>query len=204
MKAQSKISIKTIYVIDDDHSFSQSLVQALLLEGYQALAFYHVNDFLQHDILDYAIVLCDMRMPNLSGLDLQSELKRRNKNNPIIFISGQSTVKQAVTAMKAGAEEFLTKPFEPAELMQLLVQIFQKLELEYHLRKMLASLSAREHEALRYFVEGLSNPEVAQLMGIKLATLKEYKSNIFRKLEVSKSFQLIEKFKVIVQNNSQN
>jgi FixJ family two-component response regulator len=185
-----------IYLVDDDPSFLISLAYVLRIEGYEVATFYTATSFLESKLSDHAIVISDMRMPNISGLELQAALKERGVDLPIIFISGESTVGQAVEAMKNGAIDFLTKPFEPTDLLQKAADTFANLEQQKTGNEALKSLSKREYEAFQYFVRGFNNAYVAEKMDIKVSTVKEFKTNILKKLKVASLSDMIDTYKV--------
>lgn len=196
MSSPSKAKMSgTVYIVDDEPSFAMSLANALQIVGFDVECYASVKDFLAADLAESAVILCDMRMPNLSGLDLQAALKQRAIRIPIIFVSGETTVNQAVEAMKGGAKDFLSKPFEPSKLIRLIGTTLREHEQKQSSREALKALSQREQEAFAYIVEGFGNPYIAEKMDIKVSTLKEYKTNIFKKLGVSNVSQLIERYK---------
>ena len=184
-----------VYFVDDDASFATSLANALRIVGYEVETFSDVDAFLSEERLENAVLICDMRMPNQSGLDLQAALKQRAIRIPIIFVSGESTVNQAVEAMKNGAKDFLTKPFEPSKLIMLVGATLREHEQRQSSQEALKALSQREQEAFAYIVEGFGNPYIAEKMDIKVSTLKEYKTNIFKKLGVNNVSELIEQYR---------
>lgn len=184
-----------LYLVDDDASFLESLKNALGLAGFSVIAFSHVSDFLNAPRSTRAVVICDMRMPGLNGLDLQEANFRQGYNHPLIFVSGESTVSQAVSALKNGAIDFLTKPFDPADLIKKIEHAFATYDRDASKRTAEHILSPREFTAFNYFVQGYGNAYVAEKMAIKISTVKEFKTNIFRKLNVSSVSELIETFK---------
>lgn len=183
-----------IYLVDDDLSFSTSLADVLRLEGYDVVPFLNATDFLETKLSDKGVIVSDMRMPNFSGLQLQSALKDRGVNLPIIFVSGESTVGQAVEAMKKGAIDFLTKPFEPSDLLGKIAAAFSALEQEKSSSEAVRSLSKREYEAFQYFIRGFGNAYVAGKMDVKVSTVKEFKTNILKKLKVASISDMIDTY----------
>jgi FixJ family two-component response regulator len=184
-----------IYLVDDDPSLLISLAYVLRIEGYEVVAFDTATSFLESTLSDHAVVISDMRMPNLSGLELQEALSERGADLPIIFISGESTVGQAVEAMKNGAIDFLTKPFEPTDLLRKVAETFAVLEQQKSGDATLTSLSKREREAFQYFIKGFGNSYVAQKMDVKVSTVKEFKTKILRKFKVADISALIDTYK---------
>lgn len=185
-----------VYLIDDDASFRTSLAHALQIAGFIVETFSDVEDFFAESRSEGAVLICDMRMPKHSGLDLQAKLKEQDINIPIIFISGESSVNQAVEAMKGGAKDFITKPFDPTYLTKLIQDTSLEHQMKLHVVGALKQLSQREVEAFHYIIEGFGNAYTAEKMAIRVSTLKEHKTNIFKKLGVSNISELIERYKV--------
>lgn len=184
-----------VYLIDDDDSFRSSLTNALHIAGFDVADFSDVQQFLKTKISEDALILCDMRMPKLSGLDLQALLKKKQFHLPIIFISGESSVNQAVEAMKLGAVDFLTKPFDPETLFRLITKTLKAQIRQREDRAALKALSPREKTAFQFIIQGFGNPYIAEKMAIKESTVKEFKTNIFKKLGVRNISELIERYK---------
>jgi FixJ family two-component response regulator len=137
-------------------------------------------------------------MPDMSGVELQAELVQRGRAIPIIFISGESTVQQTVTAMKQGAIEFLVKPFERDELLSAVIRGLEQDTLHMHqyvekktLEEGLKTLAPREREVFELLSLGLNNAEIQEKLQISLPTTKQYKSEVMRKLNLRSLSQLI-------------
>jgi len=188
-----------IVLIDDDDSVRQGLELMLINLGYRVHSYGNAVDFLgkTHN-LSPCIILCDMNMPSMSGVEVQSALANKGCTSPIIFISGESSVDQSVTAMKQGAVEFITKPFNLNELMKAVEKGFEietnaqqtalkQRELEAKLQK----LSPREHEVFHLLVKGYNNTEILNTLNISLPTTKQYKSEVMRKLKLNSLSELI-------------
>lgn len=186
----------TIYLIDDDGSFLESLNNALTLAGFDVITYANASDFLSASRVKRAVVVCDMRMPMLNGLDVQETNKKQGYDHPLLFVSGESTVGQAVSALKNGAVDFFTKPFDPAELIKKIEEAFLNFDRIAAMRSVEDILSPREFIAFNYFVQGYGNAYVAEKMLIKISTVKEFKTNIFRKLSVANISELIETYKI--------
>jgi len=188
-----------IFVIEDDESMRETLSGILSFLGYQVHLFSNPLEFLKTTIqVAPAIIITDMRMPDMSGVELQAELLKRGRQVPIIFISGESTVPQTITAMKQGAIEFLTKPFEREQLMQAVVRGLKQdaIEMHTHLERMaieesLKGLAPRERQVFDLLSVGFNNAEIMARMGISLDTAKQYKSEVMRKLGLRSLSQLI-------------
>ncbi len=188
-----------IFVIEDDESMRETLSAILSFLGYQVHLFSNPLEFLKTTIqVAPAIIITDMRMPDMSGVELQAELLKRGRQVPIIFISGESTVPQTISAMKQGAIEFLTKPFEREQLMQAVVSGLKQdaIEMHTHLERMaieesLKGLAPRERQVFDLLSVGFNNAEIMARMGISLDTAKQYKSEVMRKLGLRSLSQLI-------------
>ena len=188
-----------IFVIEDDESMRETLSGILKFLGYQVHLFSNPLEFLKTTIqVAPAIIITDMRMPDMSGVELQAELLKRGRQVPIIFISGESTVPQTISAMKQGAIEFLTKPFEREQLMQAVVRGLKQdaIEMHTHLERMaieelLKTLAPRERQVFDLLSLGFNNAEIMARMGISLDTAKQYKSEVMRKLGLRSLSQLI-------------
>ena len=188
-----------VFLIEDSADMRQSLVGMLEFLGYQVQAFSSAVDFLQVPIqTGPAVIITDMRMPGMTGVELQAELLKRGRQIPIIFISGESTVQQSIDAMKQGAMEFLIKPFERDQLLAAVAKglerdasymrgHIERSALEENLKK----LSARQLETFELLSQGLNNAELMERLNVSLATAKQYKFEVMRKLRLRSSAQLI-------------
>jgi FixJ family two-component response regulator len=188
-----------VFLIEDSEPMRKSLVGMLEFLGYQVQSFSSAVDFLQVPIqVGPAVVITDMRMPDMTGVELQAELLKRGRHIPIIFISGESTIQQSIDAMKQGAMEFLIKPFERD---QLLAAVAKGLEqdasyMRSHIERSafeesLKKLSARQLETFELLSQGFNNAELMERLNISLATAKQYKSEVMRKLGLHSLAQLI-------------
>ena len=195
----SSSASKHIFLIEDDDSMRKALIGMLEFVGYQVNAFSSASDFLKTSIqVAPAVIITDMRMPDMSGIELQAELVQRGRAIPIIFISGESTVQQTVTAMKQGAIEFLVKPFERDELLSAVIRGLEQDALHMHqyveqktLEEGLKTLAPREREVFELLSLGLNNAEIQEKLQISLPTTKQYKSEVMRKLNLRSLSQLI-------------
>lgn len=191
---------KTIYLIDDDDSLRESLSQMLRFMGYQVKAFNSAKAFLIEPAQDIpAVVLTDMRMPDMSGVEMQEVLASRGRKIPIIFISGESSLSQAITAMKQGAIEFLQKPISREELlaaiargMQIDIDAMQLVIKKSSLDERLKALSPRERKTFDLLAKGYSNAELVEELGVALYTAKQYKKEVMHKLHLRSLSELIQ------------
>ena len=190
---------KHIFLIDDDDSMRTSISTLLRFVGYQVHDFSSARDFLQIEVhVAPAVIITDMRMPDLTGVELQSELQSRGRRIPMIFISGESTTPQVIKAMKGGAIEFLLKPFERERL---LLAVAEGLEQDARfmrnymeattLEARLQSLTPRELEVFNLLSLGYNNTQIREAMEISLPTAKQYKSAVMDKLNLSSLADLL-------------
>jgi FixJ family two-component response regulator len=179
-----------VFVIDDDASVRDALNSLIRSVGLQVQLFGSVQEFLQTTRPDMpSCLVLDIRLPGTSGLDFQRQLADAHLHIPIIFITGHGDIPMSVRAMKAGAIEFLTKPFRDQDLLdaiQLALQrdrIRRQQEAEIAtLRERLASLTPREREVLPWVVSGLLNKQVAAEIGTSEATVKVHRGQLMRKM----------------------
>lgn len=183
---------KRVYVVDDDEAIRRSLNFMLRTSGHTVDLFTCGEEFLKVvSKLEPGCVLLDIRMPGLDGLEVQQALARDGVTLPVIIMTGHGDVNLAVRAMKAGAIDFIEKPFEKATMMSALEQGFGRLG-ESDLRKLraqeaatrLEALTARERDVLKGLVEGLPNKSIAYDLGISPRTVEIHRANLMTKLDV--------------------
>jgi FixJ family two-component response regulator len=189
-KSDKKI---TIYLIEDDVSQRNSIESLLAFKGFITKSYSTAKDFLQTLPFERpAIVIADIQLPDISGVDLHRMLMEKNINPPIIFISGEASIQESIDAMKQGAIEFLVKPFEIDTLIAAVNNAI-KIELkEINLNFLLKNLSPRELEVYNLLLQGLNNQELIDKLHLSLPTVKQYKSEVMRKLKVNSLSRLIE------------
>jgi len=191
-----------VFVVDDDPAVREALCSLIRSVGLNAEAFVSAQDFLNSPRPDAAACLVlDVRMPGLSGLDLQRELAGSGERIPIIFITGHGDIPMSVRAMKAGAVEFLSKPFRDQDLLD---AIGQALERDQAARKEHAALAeirgrydkltAREREVAPLIVRGMLNKQAAAELGISEITVKVHRRNVMRKMKVRSLAELVRMF----------
>jgi len=187
-----------IYLIDDDQSIRDSLVIALMDIGYEVTDFSSAIDFLNRaEVVAPAVILLDMQMPDLTGLELQERLNKMGKTTPIIFISGQSHPKQIVESFRKGAINFIFKPFNLDELVQAVKAAMDVDSSKTYsnfkndrVKDLYASLTPREKDVCDLLVKGFLSKDVADTLNISSATVKIHKSRVMKKMGVS-SMQLL-------------
>ena len=178
-----------VFVVDDDVSVRESLELLIRWAGWHPETFASAQEFLSRPQVTSCLVL-DVTLPGLNGLDLQKRVAVDRTDMPIIFITGYSDVPMTVLAMKAGAVEFLTKPFGDDVLLSAIRHAIERShtalrhEAEIQaLRDCYASLSRREREVMALVVSGLLNKQVGGELGISEITVKAHRGNVMRKME---------------------
>jgi FixJ family two-component response regulator len=180
-----------VFVIEDDASMRQALKNLLRSVGLEARLFASAPEFLEEKRPDVpCCLILDVRLPGPSGLDLQRELANSRIHIPIIFITAHGDIPMSVRAMKAGAIEFLSKPFRDQDLLDAIQLSLtqdrlrrQKATEIAELEKRLQSLTSRERELLPFVVSGRSNKEVAAEIGTSEITVKVHRGNLMRKMQ---------------------
>jgi FixJ family two-component response regulator len=188
-----------VFVVEDDPSMRNALKNLLGSVGLETQLFASAQEFLDADRPDLpSCLILDVRLPGLSGLDLQRELSAANIHIPIIFITAHGDIPMSVRAMKAGAVEFLTKPFRDQDLLDAiqhsLVQDRVRLQKQGEVRelqKRFDSLTSRERELLPLVVSGRSNKEIAAEIGTSEITVKVHRGHLMRKMQASSFADLL-------------
>jgi len=187
-----------VFVVDDDVSVRESLELLIRNEGWQAETFQSAQEFLAHArVIAPSCLVLDVTLPGLSGLDLQKRVLDRT-DMPIIFITGYGDVPMTVQAMKAGAVEFLTKPFSADVLVDAIRNAIEHSrttlahEAEMRaLRQRYASLTPREQQVMALVVAGLLNKQVGSDLGISEITVKAHRGSVMRKMEADSLADLV-------------
>ena len=193
------ISDAVVFVVDDDSLVRDSLEQLIKSVGLTTETFSSAQAFLDRDLPDKpSCLVLDIRMPGLSGLDLQDNLVKKGISIPIIFITGHGTVPMSVKAMKAGAMDFLQKPFEDQELLDLIhhaIKQNRQARLEQaeiiKIKQRIKSLTSREHEILVRITAGTLNKQIACDLKVSENTIKTHRARIMRKMEVESLAELV-------------
>lgn len=194
-----KEPVPTVFVVDDDHAARSSLRLLLKSMGLTTLAYESAPEYLQaHDGSEPGCMLLDVRMPGMSGLELQDELRSRGKTIPVIFITGHGDVAMAVQAMQRGAFDFLQKPFRDQELLDRVQRALSwdqanraQVKLLGAAQQRLASLTPREREVLELVVGGMPNKVMAYRLGISQRTVEIHRARVMEKMCASSLAQLV-------------
>jgi FixJ family two-component response regulator len=189
-----------VYVVDDDEALRDSLRWLLESTGYRVAAYSTAERFLAAYKPGCASCLVlDVRMPGLTGLELQQELNRRGETLAIIFITGHGTVPMAVNAVKSGAFHFLEKPFKDAQLLALIEEAaarststaLPRVSLRCTAAR-LSSLTQREREVMDLVIHGLKNRQIADQLGISVKTVEAHRARAMEKMEVGNVAELVQ------------
>lgn len=190
---------QTIFVIDDDDAVRDALDMLIRSVGLRVETFSSAMEFLEdHSSQRRGCLLVDIRMPGMSGLDLQEHLHQRGSSLPLIFITGHGDVQMAVRAMRRGAFDFLLKPFHDQELLD---RIHQALELDsyrrdeqellHDIQQRLDCLSPRERQVMDLVVQGHANKVVASRLELSQRTVELHRAKVMEKMKVSSLAQLV-------------
>lgn len=190
---------ETVFILDDDDAVRDSLQWLIETEGYLVKSFADPEKFLSDLVWPVvAILLLDIRMPQLSGMEVQNKLNERGISMPVIFITGHADVTLAVETMKNGAVDFLEKPFEEAKVKFLIEtqmlrarEIFESIKIDAHINRLYAKLTTRELQVLERIVSGRLNKQIADDLSISIKTVEAHRANIMDKLQVTNVADLL-------------
>jgi len=183
----------TVYIVDDDEAVRDSLRWLLEANSYRVRAYASAESFLaEYDEQQPGVLIVDVRMPGMSGLELQEQLIARKSTMPVVFITGHGDIPMAISTMKKGAVDFLEKPFDETALREIVGRMFeqanQRLTQAKAVRQheaMLARLTSREQQVLERIVAGRLNKQIADDLGISIKTVEAHRANIMEKLQVT-------------------
>ena len=191
--------VPTVFIVDDDRDVRESLQELLESVGLHSKSFATAQEFLssQHSDGPSCLIL-DVRLPGISGLDLQHELKRGKASIPIIFLTAHADVPMSVRAMKSGAVEFLTKPFRQQDLLDAVQRslardriVREKQRDNAELRQRYSALSIREREVMNLVVSGMLNKQIAAALDASEATVKMHRSQVMKKMQAQSLPELV-------------
>jgi FixJ family two-component response regulator len=188
-----------VFIIDDDSLYRRSSERLVRSIGFRVQSFESARDFLSSRRPNApSCLVLDVRLPGLSGLDLQRELAEAGVHIPIIFVTGHGDIPMSVQAMKAGAVEFLTKPFRDQALLDAIQQAIgrdqvarQRHAQNADLRRRYESLTPREREVFSFVVSGMLNKQIADEIGASERTVKFHRGHIMRKMQVNSLAELV-------------
>lgn len=189
-----------VYVVDDDPSMRKAMGRLCQSAGLEVKTFASAREFLDREVpTSPACLVLDVHLPGLSGLDLQAELAARNIHTPIVFITGQGDIPTSVRAMRAGAVDFLTKPFRHQDLVTVIHaailkdQQLQPMQAEKEaLQKRLATLTPREREVFDRVIKGLLNKQIADELDAAEQTIKVHRGRVMQKMQVHSVAELVQ------------
>jgi FixJ family two-component response regulator len=195
MNAQDAI----VYVVDDDPLIQEALDGLIRSAGLRVQTFASAREFLRSRLSGGpACLVLDVRLPDESGLDLQRELAQAQVSIPIIFITGHGDIPMSVKALKAGAVDFLTKPFRDQELLDGIHKAIEQDRVARSEREHMAdvrarfqSLTRREREVMGFVVAGLLNKQIASKLGISEVTIKQHRAQVMQKMHAASMAQLV-------------
>jgi FixJ family two-component response regulator len=191
---------RIVFVVDDDVAVRETLSSLFRSVGLRVEMFGSTREFAQIKMPDAASCLVlDVRLPGLSGLDFQAELAKANIRIPIIFMTGHGDIPMTVQAMKAGAIDFLTKPFRDQEMLDAVVRALERDQKRRDSEKVVAdvrvrfdSLTSREREVMALVVDGLMSKQIAAELGVAEITVKVHRVNMMRKMRTRSVVGLVE------------
>jgi len=191
-----------IYLIDDDDSMRASLTRMLREVGYLVDDYASALNFLEKSVpVSPAVILLDMQMPDMTGIDLQEKLIQLGRKTPIVFVSGQSHPHQIVQGLKKGAVDFLFKPFNLEDMLKAVADAIEfdrrqlkRVAVDIETKREYESLTPREREVCTWLVEGLLNKDIAVKLGTTDATIKVHKARVMSKMHVDSVQSLVKKY----------
>ncbi len=189
----------TVFIVDDDNAVRESLADLIDSVGIKVQTFANANDFLASYSTDcIGCLVLDIRMPGMSGLELQQELIRREALLPIIFITGHGDIPMAVQAIKGGALDFIQKPFRDQDLLDRINKALKNCDKQQNtqqqnqsVKKHIHDLTPREHQVMQMVVEGKANKVIAIDLGLSQRTIEVHRKNVMQKLEARSLADLV-------------
>ncbi len=191
--------LNTVFLVDDDDAVRDSVSLLMRSAGLRTRQFDSASAFLEgYDRDQPGCLLLDVRMPGMSGLELQKELNKRNHTLPIVFISAHGDIPMAVEAVRRGAVDFIQKPFDDLELLSKVKQALASSEQRFaeeterlEICRRTASLTAREREVMSQVVKGKANKVIASDLGVSQRTVEIHRARVMEKMQAASLAQLV-------------
>jgi FixJ family two-component response regulator len=192
--------LPNVFLIDDDASVRRALARLIKSAGHQVRTFASAREFLDTsaDAEEAACLVLDVRMPGLTGIDLQRELQTMNRNVPIVFITGHGDIPMSVSAMKRGAVDFLPKPVKDTDLLRAIAQAIARAyrdragrkEIE-DIQRRVENLTPREREVMALVASGMPNKRIAFELGTVEKTIKVHRARVMEKMQAGSLAELV-------------
>ena len=192
--------LPNVFLVDDDASVRRALARLIKSAGHQVQTFASAREFLgtNADIEEAACLVLDVRMPGLTGIDLQRELRTMNRNLPIVFITGHGDIPMSVNAMKAGAVDFLPKPVKDTDLLRAIAQAIarayrdraERKEIE-DIQRRVEKLTPRERQVMTLVASGMPNKRIAFELGAAEKTIKVHRARVMEKMQAGSLAELV-------------
>ncbi|KTS04488.1 Nodulation protein W [Methylobacterium radiotolerans] len=204
-KAGADTASPLVVIVEDDEGVREGLQDLLRSVGLDTLAYGATSELLAATLPDRpGCLILDVRLPGSSGLDLQAKLAALGNRMPIIFMTGHGDIPMTVQAMKAGALDFLTKPFRDQDMLDAIAVAIERDRTRRassagvaELEALAATLTAREAEVMAHVVKGLLNKQIAYALGISEITVKIHRGNVMRKMEAGSVADLVRKTELL-------
>jgi len=188
-----------VHLVDDDDAVRHALGMFLVSAGFEVREYSRATDFLDDCAsVDGGVLLLDQRMPGMSGMELQARLRQLGVFIPVIFITGHGDIQMSVAAMKAGAIDFLEKPFDNSELLQSICEALRKSagkrrewEQRCKVEQRCSSLTSRELEVMGYIVQGMSSRAIAEKLGLSNRTIEVHRARVMTKMAAGSLPELV-------------
>ncbi len=197
-----------VFVVDDDEAVRQSTAWLIESIGLKVIPYTCADEFLENYNKESGCIVMDVRMPGMSGLEAQEEMKTRDMTLPLIFITGHGDVPMAVRALKRGAFDFIEKPFNDQLLLDAVQrglksnnEAMESLIQNESIDKRIASLTPREHEVMMRVTEGKPNKVIAHELNVSIKTVEVHRARMMEKMEASSVAQLVKTTIQAKQNN---